>query len=243
MSKFNIGDKVISKGYPYLDEEVGVVVGIDPRKEAGDGKYLVKFNSLDICSGWAYGIFRDDYDWIIEPYEGYAEWVNEDDLVKVEEECEEEKCEEGEVCMSEFNIGDKVISKGYPNLGEEVGIIVGIDLRKESNSGKYLVKFNSLDMGSGWVYGVFRNDLNLIIEPYEGYAEWVNEDDLVKAKDKYEKDECEEECEEDIRTKFESVRKQKEEIVKEKSKKVLQLTLEIKEIEHEIEKIKKEWHL
>ena len=136
--------------------------------------------------------------------------------------------------MNKFNIGDKVVSKGYPNLGEEVGIIVGIDLRKESNSGKYLVKFNSLDMGSGWVYGVFFNDLNLIIEPYEGYAEWVNEDDLVKVEDK---------CEEDIRTKFESVRKQKEEIIKEMGEKVLELTLEIKEIEHEIEKIKKEWHL
>ena len=146
--------------------------------------------------------------------------------------------------MNKFNIGDKVISKGYPNLGEEVGIIVGIDLRKESNSGKYLVKFNSLDMGSGWVYGVFRNDLNLIIEPYEGRAIWL--DDLikiVKVEDEYEKGESEEECEEDIRTKFESVRKQKEEIVKEKSKKVLELTLEIKEIEREIEKIKKEWHL
>ena len=145
--------------------------------------------------------------------------------------------------MSKFNIGDKVISKGYPNLGEEVGIIVGIDLRKESNSGKYLVKFSSLDMGSGWVYGVFRNDLNLIIEPYEGYAEWVNEDDLVKVEDKCKENECEEECEEDIRTKFESVRKQKEEIIKEMGEKVLEMTLEIKEMEHEIEKIKKEWHL
>ena len=95
MNKFNIGDKVISKGYPYLDEEVGVVVGIDTRKDTGNGKYLVKFNSLDICSGWTYGIFRDDYDWNIEPYEGYAEWVNEDDLVKVKDECEEE-CEEDE---------------------------------------------------------------------------------------------------------------------------------------------------
>ena len=141
--------------------------------------------------------------------------------------------------MSEFNVGDKVMAKNSSFFGEEVGIIVGIDLRKESNSGKYLVKFNSLDMGSGWVYGVFRNDLNLIIEPYEGYAEWVNEDDLVKVED-----ECKEnEYEKDIRTKFESVRKQKEEIIKEKSKKVLELTLEIKEIEHEIEKIKKEWHL
>ena len=144
--------------------------------------------------------------------------------------------------MSKFNIGDRVISKGYPNLGEEVGIIAGIDLEKDTGDGKYLVKFNSLDMGSGWVYGVFRNDLNLIIEPYEGYAEWANEDDLVKVEDESKK-ECEDECEEDIRTKFENVRKQKEEIIKEKSEKVLQLTLEIKEIEHEIEKIKKEWHL
>ena len=145
--------------------------------------------------------------------------------------------------MNKFNIGDKVISKGYPYLDEEVGIVVGIDLRREGVYGKYLIKFNSLDICSGWAYEIFRNDNDCIIEPYEGYAEWVNEGDLVKAKDKYEKDECEEECEENIRTKFESVRKQKEEIVKEKSKKVLELTLEIKEIEREIEKIKKEWHL
>ena len=145
--------------------------------------------------------------------------------------------------MSKFNIGDKVISKGYPYLDEEVGVVVGIDPRKEAGDGKYLVKFNSLDICSGWAYGIFRDDYDWIIEPYEGYAEWVNEDDLVKAKDKYEKDEYEEECEEDIRTKFESVRKQKEEIVKEMNEKVLELTLEIKEIEHEIEKIKKEWHL
>ena len=145
--------------------------------------------------------------------------------------------------MSKFNIGDKVISKGYPNLGEEVGIIVGINLRKESNSGKYLVKFNSLDMGSGWVYGVFRNDINLIIEPYEGYAEWVNEDDLVKVED-----ECEEKCEEDkheedIKIEFDKIREQKKEVIKSISEKVLEMTLEIKEMEHEIEKIKKEWHL
>ena len=38
MNKFNIGDKVISKGYPHLGEEVGVVVGIDIGAEAGDGK-------------------------------------------------------------------------------------------------------------------------------------------------------------------------------------------------------------
>ena len=234
MSKFNIGDKVMAKNSSFFGEEVGILVGIDTR-EGVYGKYLVKFNSLGISEGFEYDMFRNRPDFIIKPYDGYATWLN--NLIKVEDECK------GEICMSKFNIGDKVVSKGYPNLGEEVGIIVGIDLRKESNSGKYLVKFNSLDMGSGWVYGVFRNDLNLIIEPYEGYAEWVNEDDLVKVEDKCKENEYEEECEEDIRTKFESVRKQKEEIIKEKSKKVLELTLEIKEIEHEIEKIKKEWHL
>ena len=144
--------------------------------------------------------------------------------------------------MSKFNIGDKVISKGYPYLGEEVGVIVGIDTREEVE-GKYLVKFDSLDAFSGWAYGIFRNDNDCIIEPYDGYAKWVNEDDLVKVEEECEENECEEECEEDIRTKFESVRKQKEEIIKEMGEKVLQLTLEIKEIEHEIEKIKKEWHL
>ena len=234
MSKFNIGDKVMAKNSSFFGEEVGILVGIDTR-EGVYGKYLVKFNSLGMSEGFEYNMFRNRPDFIIKPYDGYATWLN--NLIKVEDECK------GEICMSKFNIGDKVVSKGYPNLGEEVGIIVGIDLRKESNSGKYLVKFNSLDMGSGWVYGVFRNDLNLIIEPYEGYAEWVNEDDLVKVEDKCKENEYEEECEEDIRTKFESVRKQKEEIIKEKSKKVLELTLEIKEIEHEIEKIKKEWHL
>ena len=241
MSEFNIGDKVVAKDSYYYSEEVGVVVGIDMKRDTENkeyGEYLVKFDSLDECNGWEYELFSNNPNYIVEPYEGYAIWLEEEDLTKVEEECEEEKCKEGEVCMSEFNIGDKVISKGYPNLGEEVGIIVG-----ESNSGKYLVKFNSLDMGSGWVYGVFRNDNDCIIEPYEGYAEWVNEDDLVKVEDKCKENECEEECEEDIRTKFESVRKQKEEIVKEKNKKVLELTLEIKEIEREIEKIKKEWHL
>ena len=189
MSKINIGDKVVSKRYPYLGEELGVIVGIDTRENAF-GKYLVKFDSLEISEGLSYrdfvnNIINNTY-CITEPYEGYAIWLEEEDLTKVEEECEEEKCKEGEVCMSEFNIGDKVISKGYPNLGEEVGIIVGIDLRKESNSGKYLVKFNSLDMGSGWVYGVFRNDLNFIIEPYEGYAEWVDEDDLEKVENESE---------------------------------------------------------
>ena len=140
--------------------------------------------------------------------------------------------------MNKFNIGDKVISKGYPYLDEEVGVVVGIDIREEGIGGKYLVKFDSIDIYSGWAYGIFRNDNDCIIEPYDGYAKWVNEADLVKVEE-----ECEEECEEDIRTKFESVRKQKEETIKEMSEKVLQLTLEIKEIEHEIEKIKKEWHL
>ena len=119
--------------------------------------------------------------------------------------------------MSKFNIGDKVISNDDCYSGKDVGVIVGIDPREDAKGGKYLVKFNSLDI----------------------FSRWVNEDDLVKVED-----ECKEnECEEDIRIKFESVRKQKEEIVKEMGEKVLELTLEIKEIEHEIEKIKKEWHL
>ena len=124
---------------------------------------------------------------------------------------------EGDVFMSKFNIGDKVVAKDYPHIVKEVGVIVGIDPREDVKGGKYLVKFNSLDI----------------------FSRWVNEDDLVKVED-----ECKEnECEEDIRTKFESVRKQKEEIIKKMGEKVLELTLEIKEIEHEIEKIKKEWHL
>ena len=250
MNKFNIGDKVISKGYPYLDEEVGVVVGIDPRKEAGDGKYLVKFNSLDICSGWAYGIFRDDYDWIIEPYEGYAEWVDEDDLVKVEDECEKG-------IKSEFNIGDKVVSKDSCYSGKEAGVIVGIDPKAKA-SGKYLVKFDSI---KGLEYELFCNNPDLIVEPYEGYAMWL--DDLEKVeetKDGLKEYEFKDEkvlkqnnfrniCavtgtdEEYIKTEFGKIREQKRQTVKEMSEKVLSLTLEIKEIEAEIEKIKKEWLL
>ena len=138
--------------------------------------------------------------------------------------------------MSKFNIGDEVVVKDDPYFNEEVGAVVGIDLEKDTGDGKYLVKFDSLDMYEGWSYGYsfFVNNPELVIEPYEGRAIWL--DDLIKIVKV-------EECEEDIRTKFESVRKQKEEIIKEKSKKVLQLTLEIKEIEREIEKIKKEWHL
>ena len=142
--------------------------------------------------------------------------------------------------MGKFNIGDKVMAKNSSFFGEEVGILVGIDTR-EGVYGKYLVKFNSLGISEGFEYDMFRNRPDFIIEPYEGYATWLN--DLIKVEDEYEKDECEEECEEDIRTKFESVRKQKGEIIKEMNEKVLELTLEIKEIEHEIEKIKKEWHL
>ena len=179
MSKFNVGDKVVSKGYPHLGEEVGVVVGIDIGAEADDGKYLVKFNSLDTFSGWEYGIFRNDPNYLGEPYEGYADWVNEDDLVKVEEKVEE--CEE-EVCMSEFNIGDKVISNDSRYLSKEVGVVVGID-PKAKVSGKYLVKFDSI---KGLEYELFCNNPNFIIEPYEGYAEWVDEDDLEKVENESE---------------------------------------------------------
>ena len=140
--------------------------------------------------------------------------------------------------MSKFNVGDKVISNDDCYSGKEVGVVVGID-PKAKVSGKYLVKFDSI---KGLEYELFCNNPNFIIEPYEGYAEWVDEDDLVKVEDESE-EKCEEEYEEDIRTKFESVRKQKEETIKEMNEKVLELTLEIKEIEHEIEKIKKEWHL
>ena len=242
MSKFNIGDRVVSKGYPHLGEEVGVVVGIDIGAEADDGKYLVKFNSLDTFSGWEYGIFRNDPNYLGESYEGYADWVNEDDLVKVEEECEEE-------VMNEFNIGDKVFSNDGRYYGKDVGVIVGIN--PEGKYGKYLVKFDSLDMYEGWSYGYsfFVNNPELVIEPYEGRAIWL--DDLikiVKVEDEYEKGECEEECEEDkheedIKMEFDKIREQKKEVIKSISEKVLEMTLEIKEMEHEIEKIKKEWHL
>ena len=138
--------------------------------------------------------------------------------------------------MSKFNIGDKIISKGYPNLGAEVGVIVGIDPGKDAKAGKYFVKFDSLDICDGWVYEIFCDDPHLIIEQYEGCAVWVYEDDLVKVEE-----ECkEDEHEENIRMEFDEIREQKKEIVKGMSEKVLKLTLEIKEIEAEIEKIKKE---
>ena len=141
--------------------------------------------------------------------------------------------------MSKFNIGDKIISKGYPNLGAEVGVIVGIDPGKDAKAGKYFVKFDSLDICDGWVYEIFCDDPHLIIEQYEGCAVWVYEDDLVKVEE-----ECkEDEHEENIRMEFDKIREQKKEIVKGMNEKVLKLTLEIKEIEAEIEKIKKEWCL
>ena len=234
MSKFNIGDKVIAKDCPHFGEEVGVVVGIDIREEV-EGKYLVKFDSLNEYSGWACRVYINDPYYIIEPYEGYAVWL--DELEKVENESEE-------VCMSEFNIGDKVISNDDCYSGKEIGTIVGIDMREEVE-GKYLVKFDSI---KGLEYKLFCNNPDLIIEPYEGYAMWL--DNLIKVvevKDKHE-DEYEEKCkedkhEEDIRMEFDKLREQKKEIIKSISEKVLEMTLEIKEMEHEIEKIKKEWHL
>lgn len=134
--------------------------------------------------------------------------------------------------MSKFSIGDKVISKGYPNLGEEVGVIVGIDPGKDAKAGRYFVKFDSLDICNGWVYGIFCDDPHLIIEQYEGFAVWVYEDDLVKVEE-----ECkEDEHEENVRMEFDKIREQKKEVIKE-------MTLKIKELEAEIEKIKKEWCL
>ena len=134
--------------------------------------------------------------------------------------------------MSKFSIGDRIISKGYPNLGEEVGVVVGIDPEKDAKAGKYFVKFDSLDIRNGWVYGIFCDDPHLIIEPYEGCAAWVYEDDLVKVEE-----ECkEDEHEENVRMEFDKIREQKKEVIKE-------MTLEIKELEAEIEKIKKEWCL
>ena len=142
--------------------------------------------------------------------------------------------------MGKFNIGDKVMAKNSSFFGEEVGILVGIDTR-EGVYGKYLVKFNSLGMSEGFEYDMFRNRPDFIIEPYEGYATWLN--DLIKVED-----ECKEKCEEDkheedIKMEFDKIREQKKEVIKGISEKVLEMTLEIKEMEHEIEKIKKEWHL
>ena len=179
MSKFNIGNKVVSKRYPYLGEELGVIVGIDTRENAF-GKYLVKFDSLEISEGLSYRDFVDNIInntyCITEPYEGYAIWLEEEDLTKVEEECEEE-------VMSEFNIGDRVVAKDYPSIVKEVGVVVGIDPR-EGFPGKYLVKFDSLEGYNGWAYGVFVNNPYYNIEPYEGRAIWL--DDLEKVENESE---------------------------------------------------------
>ena len=102
MGKFNIGDKVMAKNSSFFGEEVGILVGIDTR-EGVYGKYLVKFNSLGISEGFEYDMFRNRPDFIIEPYEGRAIWL--DDLIKIvkvedkhedeyEEKCEEDKHEE-----------------------------------------------------------------------------------------------------------------------------------------------------
>ena len=251
MSKFNIGDKVISKRYPYLGEELGVIVGIDTRENAF-GKYLVKFDSLEMSEGLSYRDFVDNIInntyCIAEPYRGYAIWLEEEDLTKVEEECEEE-------VMSEFNIGDKVISKDSYYCSEEVGIVVGIDIKEgmeEKEYGAYLVKFDSLDGCNGWEYELFSNNPNYIVEPYEGFAIWL--DDLEKVEETKDEKVLNQNnfrnvCamtgtdEEYIKTEFGKIREQKRQTVKEMSEKVLSLTLEIKEIEAEIEKIKKEWLL
>ena len=225
MGKFNIGDKVMAKNSSFFGEEVGILVGIDTR-EGVYGKYLVKFNSLGMSEGFEYDMFRNRPDFIIKPYEGYATWLN--NLIKVEDECK------GEICMSKFNIGDRVVSKGYPHLGEEVGVVVGIDIGAEADDGKYLVKFNSLNRYDGWEYEVFRNSPDYIIEPYEGDAMWLNENDIIKV---------EKDSEEDIKIKFNKIREQKKETIKKMNEKVLEMTLEIKELEAEIEKIKKEYYL
>lgn len=148
----------------------------------------------------------------------------------------------------EFNIGDKVISKDKIRFGEEVGVVVGIYFREdveEDDKGKYLVKFDSLNIYDGWGYGIFRNSSDCITEPYEGYAIWTN--DIEKVEEV--KEELEPKSagcdlsEEYIKTEFDKIREQKKETIKEMSEKSLELTLEIKEIEAEIEKIKKDWHI
>ena len=135
--------------------------------------------------------------------------------------------------MEKFNIDDKVILKKYSYLGEEVGVIVGIDLRENSEK-KYLVKFNSICELDGWEYETFRSNSNYAIKPYEGYAIFFGKNELTKV---------EEGSEEDIKNKFNKIREQKKEVIKKMNEKMLQLTLELKELETEIEKIKKEYYL
>ena len=136
--------------------------------------------------------------------------------------------------MRKFNINDKVIAEGYSHLIGEIGVIVGIYTGEEDRGGKYLVKFNSLNRYDGWEYEVFSNSPDYIIEPYEGDAMWLNENDIIKV---------EKDSEEDIKIKFNKIREQKKETIKKMNEKVLEMTLEIKELEAEIEKIKKEYYL
>lgn len=139
--------------------------------------------------------------------------------------------------MNKFNIGDKVISNDDCYFGKDVGVIVGID-PEEGTYGKYLVKFDSI---KGLEYRLFSDNPNLIVEPYEGDAMWL--DDLIKVEDESEEEYKEDKHEEDIKMEFDKVREQKKVLVKGISGKILEMTLEIKELEAEMEKIKKEWHL
>lgn len=157
--------------------------------------------------------------------------------------------------MDKFNIGDKVISKDSYYCGEEVGVVVGIDTKRDTENkeyGVYLVKFDSLDECNGWKYELFSNNPNYIVEPYEGYAIWL--DDIEKAEEtkdekvlnqnnfrnKYIIASAEEEH---IKAEFDKVKEQKKEIVKEMNGTILELKKEIEELETVIEKIKKEWYL
>lgn len=154
--------------------------------------------------------------------------------------------------MDKFNIGDKVISEDSSYLREEAGIIVGIDTREDVCGGKYLVKFNSLSKNEGWEYEIFRNSLYRIIEPYEGYALWL--DDIEKAEEDEELEILNQNNfrnkyiiasaeEEHIKAEFDKVKEQKKETVKEMNGTILELKKEIEELETVIEKIKKEWYL
>ena len=103
MSKFNIGDKVISNDSSYPSKEVGTLVGIDTREEYF-GLYLVKFDSLDECEGFEYKLFRDNSIYIVTPYDGYAIWL--DDIEKVEEDKKEirgSEFEDEEYLRTEFD--------------------------------------------------------------------------------------------------------------------------------------------
>lgn len=161
--------------------------------------------------------------------------------------------------MDKFNIGDKVKTKEESYFceyfGEEVGVVVGIDTREDAD-GKYLVKFDSLNMYEGWGYRCFCNNPEIIVKPYEGYAVWL--DDIEKVEEAKDEDseignteetshfikiDTEKEFEDYILDEYEKLREQKRQTIKEASEKVLEITLEIKEIEAEIEKVKRKWNL